>query len=72
MNRDRVAVAATIDRRRVGIHTRFGSRIADGLIVGISSLVQAVKATARGCRNRKTLNAISWRIAEKLDLRLPT
>ena len=42
------------------------------LIEGINSLVQAAKAKARGYRNSKTLKAVTYLIAGKLDLRLPT
>ena len=45
-------VAATIDRHRQGILAWFDSGIANGLIEGINSLVQAAKAKARGYRNR--------------------
>jgi len=64
--------AATIDRHREGILAWFDSGIANGLIEGINSLVQAAKAKARGYRNRKTLKAVTYLIAGKLDLRLPT
>ena len=48
------------------------SRIANGLIKGINSLVQATEAKARGYRNRETPKAVTYRIAGKLDLELPT
>ena len=66
------AVAKTIRRHRDGILAWFDSRIANGLIEGINSLVQAAKAKARGYRNRDTLKAMTYLIAGKLDLRLPT
>ena len=66
------AVTRTIRKHRDGILAWFDSRIANGLIEGINSLVQAAKAKARGYRNRKTLKAITYLIAGKLDLRLPT
>ena len=50
----------------------FDSHIANGLIEGINSLVQAAKAKARGYRTTRTLKAITYLIAGKLDLRLPT
>ena len=65
-------VAATIDRHREGVLAWFDSHIANGLIEGINSLVQAAKAKARGYRNRKTLKAVTYLIAGKLDLKLPT
>ena len=66
------AVARTIRRHHEGILAWFDSRIANGLIEGINSLVQAAKAKARGYRNRETLKAMTYLIAGKLDLRLPT
>jgi transposase len=65
-------VARTIRRHRDGILAWFDSRIANGLIEGINSLVQAAKAKARGYRNSETLKAMTYLIAGKLDLRLPT
>jgi transposase len=65
-------VALTIDRHRDGILGWFDSTIANGLIEGINSLVQAAKAKARGYRSTRTLKAITYLIAGKLDLRLPT
>lgn len=66
------AVAKTIRRHRDGILAWFDSRIANGLVEGINSLIQAAKAKARGYRNRETLKAMTYLIAGKLDLRLPT
>jgi len=66
------AVAATMQRHRDGILAWFDSRIANGLIEGINSLVQAAKAKARGYRSLRNLKAITYLIAGKLDLRLPT
>ena len=66
------AVAKTLGRHRHGILAWFDSRIANGLIEGINSLVQAAKAKARGYRNRQTLKAMTYLIAGKLDLKLPT
>jgi transposase len=65
-------VALTIDRHRDGILRWFDSRIANGLIEGINSLVQAAKAKARGYRSTRTLKAITYLVAGKLDLKLPT
>lgn len=64
--------ARTVLRHRDGILAWFDSRIANGLIEGINSLVQAAKAKARGYRSTRTLKAITYLIAGKLDLRLPT
>ena len=64
--------ARSIKRHREGILAWFDSHIANGLIEGINSLVQAAKAKARGYRSTRTLKAITYLIAGKLDLRLPT
>jgi len=64
--------AREILRHRDGILSWFGSRIANGPIEGINSLAQAAKAKARGYRSTRTLKAITYLIAGKLDLRLPT
>lgn len=64
--------ARTIKRHWDGILRWFDSKIANGLIEGINSLVQAAKAKARGYRSTRNLKAIIYMIAGKLDLRLPT
>jgi transposase len=64
--------ARTIKKHRDGILNWFDSVIANGLIEGINSLIQAAKAKARGYRSTRTLKAITYLIAGKLDLRLPT
>ena len=64
--------ARTVMRHRDGILAWFDSRIANGLIEGINSLVQAAKAKARGYRSIRNLKAVTYLIAGKLDLKLPT
>ena len=64
--------ARTVMRHRDGILAWFDSRIANGLIEGINSLVQAAKAKARGYRSTRSLKAITYLIAGKLELALPT
>ena len=66
------ALARTIERHRDGILAWFDSRIANGIIEGINSLVQAVKARARGYRTVRCLANMTYLIAGRLDLRLPT
>ena len=66
------ALARTIERHRQGILAWFDSGIANGLIEGINSLVQAVKARARGYRTVRCLANMTYLIAGRLDLRLPT
>jgi transposase len=65
-------VARTIKRHRDGILAWFDSKIANGLIEGINSLVQAAKAKARGYRSLRNLIAITYLIAGKIDLKLAT
>lgn len=60
--------AETIEEHRHGILAWFWSRISNGLLEGISSLVQAAKAKARGYRSIRNLITIIYLIAGKLDL----
>jgi hypothetical protein len=54
-----------------GILRWFDSKIANGLIEGINSLVQAAKAKARGYRSARNLKAMVYLLAGKLDMQLP-
>ena len=65
-------VAHTVKRHRDGILRWFDSKIANGLIEAINSLVQAAKAKARGYRSLRNLIAITYLIAGKIDLKLAT
>ena len=67
-----IDVARTIKRHWDGILRWFQSGIANGLIEGINSLVQAAKAKARGYRSTRNLAAIIYLVAGKLELKLPT
>ena len=66
-----IDAARTIKRHWDGIPRWFDSRIANGLIEGINSLVQAAKAKARGYRSIRNLKAMVDLLAGKLDLKLP-
>ena len=66
-----VAAARTVKRHWDGILQWFDSKIANGLIEGINSLVQAAKAKARGYRSTRNLKAIIYLLAGKLDMQLP-
>jgi transposase len=66
-----IDAAHTVKRHWNGILRWFDSRIANGLIEGINSLVQAAKAKARGYRSVRNLKAMVYLLAGKLDLRLP-
>jgi transposase len=67
-----IDAAHTVKRHWDGILRWFDSKIANGVIEGINSLVQAAKAKARGYRSTRNLKAMVYLIAGKLDLRLPT
>ena len=66
-----IDAAHTIKRHGDGILRWFNSKIANGLIEGINSLIQAAKAKARGYRSIRNLKAVVYLLAGKLDLRLP-
>jgi len=66
-----IDAAHTVKRHWSGILRWFHSRIANGLIEGINSLVQAAKAKARGYRSLRNLTAMLYLPAGKLDLNLP-
>ncbi len=66
-----IEAARTVKRHWDGILRWFDSKIANGLIEGINSLVQAAKAKARGYRSSRNLKAMVYLLAGKLDLKLP-
>ena len=66
-----IDAAHTVKRHWNGILRWFDSKIANGLIEGINSLVQAAKAKARGYRSTRNLKAMVYLLAGKLDLRPP-
>jgi len=67
-----IDAAHTVKRHWDGILRWFNSKIANGLIEGINSLVQAAKAKARGYRSTRNLKAMIYLVTGKLNLRLPT
>jgi transposase len=67
-----IEAARTVKRHWDGILRWFDSKIANGILEGINSLVQAAKAKARGYRSSRNLKAIIYLIAGKLELKLPT
>ena len=64
--------ARTLKQHRDGVLRWFDSKIANGLIEAINSLVQAAKAKARGYRSLRNLIAITYLITGKIDLKLAT
>jgi len=63
-----IQAAKTIRRHQSGILRWFTSRINNGILEGINSLVQAAKAKARGYRSTRNFATIIYLIAGKLDL----
>ncbi len=67
-----IDAARTVKRHWNGILRWHDSKIANGILDGINSLVQAAKAKARGYRSSRNLHATIYLIAGKLELALPT
>lgn len=65
-------LATTFEAHEDGIVRWFTTRIANGLLEGLSSLVQAAKARARGYRSAYNLIATLYRMNGNLPLKLPT
>lgn len=64
-------VARTLKDHLAGLLRWFDSRVTNGLLEGLSSLVQASKAAARGYRNPNYMATMIYLRLSKLDLRLP-
>ena len=67
-----IDAAKTIKRHWDGILRWFDSRLTNGLLEGLNSLIQAAKARARGYRSNRNLITMVYIIAGKLDFKLPT
>jgi transposase len=67
-----IDAARTIKRHWNGILRWHETKIANGILEGINSLVQAAKAKARGYRSSRNLKAMIYLIAGRLELALPT
>lgn len=67
-----INAAYTIKNHWDGILRWFDSRISNGILEGINSLIQAAKAKARGFRSTKNLITVVYLLAGKLDFKLPT
>ena len=63
-----VQAARTIKLHWAGVLRWFRSRISNGLLEGLNSLIQSAKARARGFRTTRNLANIIYLIAGKLDL----
>ncbi len=67
-----IKLAKTVKEHWDGILSYFDSRLTNGFLEGINSLIQAAKAKARGYRNPNNLIAMAYLIAGKLKLPSPT
>jgi transposase len=70
-----IEAARTIKRHWDGILRWYDSRINNGILEGLNSLVQAAKAKARGYKTFRSLKTIIYMLTGKLDyskVRLPT
>jgi transposase len=65
-----IKAARTIKSHWAGVLRWFKSRITNGILEGINSLIQAAKAKARGYRSIKNLITMVYLIGGKLNLRL--
>lgn len=64
--------AYTIKRHWNGVLRWFTSKINNGILEGLNSLIQAAKARARGYRTTRNLIAIIYLIGGKLNFAFPT
>ena len=67
-----IKAAKTIKRHWNGVLRWFTSKINNGILEGINSLIQAAKPRARPSRTKRNLIAMIYLIAGKLDFDLPT
>jgi transposase len=68
-----IELAKMLRRHWDGVLRWFQSRISNGVLEGINSLLQAAKAKARGYRTTRNLIAMAYLVAGKLNFRpLPT
>ncbi len=65
-------VAGTVRRHRTGILRWLHSRISNGMLEAMNSLVQAAKVRARGCRTTENFITMAHLVCGKLQFNLPT
>ncbi|MEJ2687255.1 MAG: ISL3 family transposase [Gammaproteobacteria bacterium] len=66
-----IKAAKTIKAHRNGVLRWFESRLSNGLMEGLNSLIQAAKAKSRGFRTSRNFITMIYLIAGKLEFRLP-
>jgi len=67
-----IGVAKTIKKHWDGILNFFNSRITNGILEGMNSIVQLIKRNARGFKNSRYFINIIYLKKGKLDFKLPT
>ena len=65
-------LARTVIKHRDGILAFFPSRITSAAIESINGIIQTARRHARGFRNFDNLKAISYWLASRLDLHIPS
>ena len=65
-------VAKTIRKHSAGILAWLRSRISNGMLEAMNSLVQAAKVRARGYRTTENFITVAYLVCGKLDFKLPT
>jgi transposase len=66
-----IEFAKTVKRHWDGEVRWFTTKINNGILEGINSLIQAAKARSRGFRNVKSFNTIIYLLGAKLEFKLP-
>ena len=66
-----IKVAKTLKQHQEGVLRWFESKINNGLLEGINSLIQAAKARARGFRSVQKMRVIIYLLLSKLEFNLP-
>jgi len=69
---DVIGVAKTIKKHWDGILNYFNSRITNGILEGMNSIVQLIKRNARGFKNSLYFINTIYLKKGKLDFKLPT
>jgi len=67
-----IRVARTLYQHQEGLLNWFWSKISNGLLEGVSSLVQAAKAKARGYRSLQNLITMIYLLTGKLEFDVPS
>ncbi len=67
-----IKIAKTLKNHWTGIISYFKDRYSNGLLEGLNSMIQALKANARGYRNDENFMTMIYLRHGQLKLNLPT